>query len=200
MEKNDKQLILEYLNGDETALNIIIGRHLKLVYNFSYRLTGNAQNSEDISQETFIKIWKNIKKYDPNQELKTWLLAIAKNTAIDWMRKRKDFVFSDFETADGKNLITDFLSDHALLSDKIAIQAEDQKFIGDLLDKLSLADREIISLRYNDSLTFEKIGQILGRPLNTVKNRHRRALIFLRRILNRTTRVLPFSNRFAQEN
>ena len=100
MEKSDKYLVLDYLNGDETALNIIIKRHLKLVYNFAYRLTGNAQNSEDISQETFIKIWKNIKRCDPKQEFKTWLLAIAKNTSIDWLRKRKDFVFSDFETAE----------------------------------------------------------------------------------------------------
>lgn len=191
MEKNDKQLVLDYLNGDETALNFIIRKHLKLVYNFAYRLTGNAQNSEDISQETFIKIWKNIKRYDPNQEFKTWLLAVAKNTAIDLMRKKKDFVFSDFETNEGKNLITDFLADPALLPDKIALQAEDQKFIGSLLNKLSPADREIISFRYNDSFTFEKIGRILGQPLNTVKSRHRRALIFLKKILNRATRALP---------
>lgn len=182
MEKNDKQIVRDYLNGDETALNAIIKRHLKLVYNFAYRLTGNAQSSEDISQETFIKIWKNIKKYDPNQEFKTWLLAIAKNTAIDWMRKRKDFVFSGFETAEGKNFIMDFLADPAPLPDKLALQAEDRKFIGELLDKLSPADREVISLRYNDSLTFEKIGRILGRPLNTVKSRHRRALLFLKKI------------------
>lgn len=185
MEKSDKQLVWDYLNGDETSLNFIIKRHLKLVYNFAYRLTGNAQVSEDISQETFIKIWKNIKKYDQNQEFKTWLLTIARNTAIDWLRKRKNFVFSDFETADGKNLITDFLSDHAPRPDKIAIQTEDKEFIGGLLDQLSQEDREIISLHYNDNLTFEKIGRILDRPLNTVKSRHRRVMIFLRKILGR---------------
>ena len=65
----------------------------------------------------------------------------------------------------------------------MAIQAEDKKFIGGLLNRLSLEDREIISLRYNNSLTFEKIGQILSRPLNTVKSRHRRALIFLRNLI-----------------
>ena len=184
MEKNDKQLVSDYLNGDESALNIIVRRHLKSVYNFAYRLTGSAQNSEDITQETFIKIWKNIKRYDPNQEFKTWLLVVAKNTAIDWLRKRKDFVFSNFETKEGKNLITDFLADPAPLPDKIAIQAEDKKFVGGLLDRLSPPDREIISLRYDDSLTFEKIGRILGRPLNTVKSRHRRILVLLRKILN----------------
>mgnify|MGYP001566607817 FL=1 len=193
MEKNDKQLVWDYLSGDETALNIIIRRHLKLVYNFAYRLTGRAQDSEDISQETFIKIWKNIKRYDQNQEFKTWLLAIAKNTAIDWLRKRKDFVFSDFETTEGKNSILDFLADSAPIPDKVALQAEDKKFIGELLSQLSPSDREIISFRYDDSLTFEKIGRILSQPLNTVKSRHRRAMVFLRKILNRTTRVLPFS-------
>lgn len=185
MEKSDKQLVWDYLNGDETALNFIIRRHLKLVYNFAYRLTGNAQVSEDISQETFIKIWKNIKKYDQNQEFKTWLLTVAKNTAIDWLRKRKGFVFSDFETSDGKNLIADFLSDPTLLPNEIAVQAEDKKFVGGLLDKLSPTDRKIISLRYNDSLTFGKIGRILGRPLNTVKSRHRRTLFFLKNLIQK---------------
>lgn len=184
MEKTDKQLVWDYLNGDETALNIIIRRHLKSVYNFAYRLTGNAPAAEDISQETFVKVWKNIKRYDPNQEFKTWLLAITKNTAIDWTRKRKIFVFSDFETNEGKNLITDFLADPAPLPDKIAGQAEDKKIIGGLLDGLSPSDREIISLRYENSLTFEKIGRILGRPLNTVKSRHRRAIALLKKILN----------------
>lgn len=190
MEKSDKQLVWDYLNGNETSFNFIIKRHLKLVYNFAYRLTGNVQVSEDIAQETFIKIWKNIKKYNQNQEFKTWLLTITRNTAVDWLRKRKSFVFSDFETADGKNLITDFLSDHALLPDKIALQAEEKKIIGELLDKLSPTNREIISLRYNDNLTFEKIGRILGLPLNTVKSRHRRAMIFLRKILTCTTKYL----------
>lgn len=185
MEKSDKQLVWDYLNGDETALNFIIKRHLKLVYNFAYRLTGNAQVSEDISQETFIKIWKNIKKYDPNQEFKTWLLAIAKNTAIDWIRKRKDFVFSSFETEEGKNMLTDFLADYAPRPDKIAIQAEDKEFIGWLLDQLSQEDREIISLHYNDNLTFEKIGRILDRPLNTVKSRHHRTLFFLKNLIQK---------------
>ena len=183
MEKNDKQLVLDYLSGDETALNIIIRRYLKLVYNFAYRLTGRAQDSEDISQETFIKIWKNIKRYDQNKEFKTWLLAIAKNTATDWLRKRKDFVFSHFETAEGKNSIMDFLADSAPMPDKVALQAEDKKFIGELLSQLSPSDREIISFRYDDSLTFEKIGRILSQPLNTIKSRHRRAIIFLRKIL-----------------
>ena len=91
----DKQLIVEYLKGDEKALETLFSRYLKPIYTFVYRLTGNAQDAEDISQEVFVKVWKNLKKYDDTRSFKTWLFTIAKNTAYDLLRKNKEIVFSD---------------------------------------------------------------------------------------------------------
>ncbi len=183
MERNDKQLIFDYLVGDESALHELVRRYLKALYNFVYRLTNNTEDAEDITQEIFIKVWKNIKQYDQNYSVKTWLFAIARNTTIDWLRKKRDLVFSDFETSEGENILLDTLTDPMPLSDEIMARAEDKKFLDHALSKLPLMYREVIVLRYQDGLTFNEIGNVVGKPLDTVKSQHRRALIALRKLL-----------------
>ena len=88
MKKSDNEIIIQYLNGDKDAFTEIVNRYLKLIYNFTYRLVGNEKVAEDISQEVFLKAWKNIKKFDLEKNFKTWIFSIAKNTAIDYLRKR----------------------------------------------------------------------------------------------------------------
>ena len=63
MQKNDEEIIVDYLNGDKVAFTEIVNRYLKPIYNFSYRLIGNEKVSEDITQEVFLKAWKNIKRF-----------------------------------------------------------------------------------------------------------------------------------------
>lgn len=184
MEKTDKQLIFDYLRGDENSFRDLIRRHLKSVYNFVYRLAGNAKDSEDITQEVFLKVWKNIKRYDQDRGFKTWLFTIARNTSIDWLRKKRNLVFSDFDNEEGGNAIIDELADLAPLPDEIFKKSEDKKFFDELLNKLSPVYKEVLLLRYKDQFTFEEIGEILGKPLDTVKSRNRRALIVLRELLN----------------
>ncbi len=59
---SDEQLIADYLKGEENSLEILIRRHLKTIYNFAYRYVGNVQEAEDITQETFVKAWRNLKR------------------------------------------------------------------------------------------------------------------------------------------
>jgi RNA polymerase sigma-70 factor (ECF subfamily) len=110
MDLDDKQLIKNYLYGDEESLSILIDRHLKPVFNFVYRLCGSKIEAEDITQDTFLKVWKKIKKYNGQNSFKTWLYIIARNTTIDYLRKKKDLKFSDFDTEEG-NYIEDTLVD-----------------------------------------------------------------------------------------
>lgn len=86
MDKDDNQLIIDYLAGNEASFTLLVKRHLKPVYNFAYRLCGDKVAAEDIAQETFLKIWKNIKKYKHSENFKPWLFKIARNTTIDWLR------------------------------------------------------------------------------------------------------------------
>ncbi len=185
MHRNDQGLVSDYLDGDEESLKLLISTHLPSVYNFTYGLCGNKQDAEDIAQETFLKVWKNLRKYKPEQGFKTWLFSIARNTTIDLMRKRKNFVFSDFEFEDGKNRVEYKLADENPLADELSIQKEDKKVLTEAMEKLSPAQKTTLIMYYTEELTFKEIGEVLEKPLDTVKSQHRRALIRLRQIIGK---------------
>jgi RNA polymerase sigma-70 factor (ECF subfamily) len=183
-ERNDQQLISDYLNGDERALRLLFSRYLKTIYNFTYRFTGNIENAEDVTQETFLKVWKNLKKYDPEQNFKTWIFAIARNTALDLLRKKKDFVFSDFENEDGTNTIADSLTDAEPLPYELLLRAERTRELEKILNDVPPLYREVLLLHYYNEFTFDEISKILNKPLDTIKSQHRRGITILRKLLN----------------
>lgn len=181
MKKTDEQLISDYLEGNEKALGALLDRYLSLAYNFAFQLTHDREATEDVVQESFIKAWKNIRGWKKGSSFKTWLFAITRNTAIDWLRKRKDLNLSVFENEAGKNILTETLADETQSPLLLLERAEDASFVTNLLEELDPLYREVIDLRYGDNLTFKEIGEILKRPLHTIKSQHRRALIALRR-------------------
>ncbi len=184
MERTDEQFIEEHLEGNPHALGVLINRHLASIYNYTYVMTGSSADAEDITQETFVKVWRHIKKYRPQQSFKTWLFTIAHRTAIDWLRKRKHLHFSDFDDDEDGNTLTEKLADTQALPDEVLARAYDKAFLEKMLLTLHPRYREVLNLYYFEELTFDEIGTILRKPLNTVKSQHRRALIALRKNLD----------------
>lgn len=183
MRKDDEQLISEYLEGDESALAVLVDRHLKGVYNFARTLTNDSQAAEDVAQDSFIKAWKHIRRFRRGSNFQTWLFSITRNTAIDWLRQKKALAFSSFENEHGENMLTETLADTAPLQDELIAQAENTALVQVLLTQLDPRYQDVLTLRYSSNLTFEEIGEILQRPLHTVKSQHRRALASLKRLL-----------------
>lgn len=181
MKKNDGQLITDYLSGDDNAITVLIDRHLKAVFNFTYRLVRKQEDADDITQETFLKMWRSLKKYRQGEHFKAWLFTIARNTAIDLMRKRKSLAFSVFENDEGENALTESLTDTEPISDEIFAKAEEKERLENALTKLSPVYRETLLLYYGKNFTFDQIGKILSKSLNTIKSRHRRAVMELRK-------------------
>lgn len=182
MGVDDKKLISDYLEGDSEAFTALIQHNLKLVYRFAFRMVGNQQDAEEVTQDTLVKLWSNAKKYNSEQNFRTWLLSIAHNTAIDLLRKRKSFVFSDFDTDEGMS-IEETIADPEPLPVEILMRAEEKMLLDGALAQLSVSHREVLTLHYQEQLTFSEIGVIMNKPLNTVKSHHRRALVVLRKIL-----------------
>src|SRR3989344_6691140 len=179
MEKVDRELIADYFEGDEKALEELFGRYFKRIYAFLYRYAGNAQDAEDIAQETFLKAWRNLKKFDVNKSFKTWLFTIAKNSAIDFLKKKRALVFSDFENA-GENALVKILRDPAPTPAKLSERNEEIRGLAFSFARLPRKYGKIIFLRYDEDLSFSEIARFLGEKLNTVKSRHRRALMMLK--------------------
>ncbi len=180
---SDEKLVAEYLAGDEKALRILIGRYLKPVYNFVYRYVASAGDAEDIVQDVFASVWKNIKKFDQNKSFKTWIFSIAKNASLGWIKKKKPSLFSEFNNKEGDNSLVESIEDSSPLPDELFVRADLAKKLASAMEKLSPNYRIVLLLHYNDHFTFQEISESLGEPLNTVKSRHRRAIISLRKLL-----------------
>ena len=118
------------------------------------------------SDQKLIKVWKNLRKFDKNKKFTTWIFQIAKNTCFDFLKKKKPILVSDFSSFE-------IPVEPAFLA---------RLEINSLLEQLPLKYRLIMFLRYNDHFNFREIAEILEEPLNTIKSRHRRALIILKKL------------------
>jgi RNA polymerase sigma-70 factor (ECF subfamily) len=184
INRTDEELIAAYLEGEEPAFGIVTERHLRGVYSFALRLVGDSAAAEDISQDTFLKAWKSLKKYNKeSSKFKTWLLRIARNTAIDYLRKKKHIPLSAFENETGGNVLAETVATDEELAPQMLERLDDARELHATLEQLSPKHREILLLYYSNDSTFEEIAATLGEPTNTVKSRHRRALAALRALI-----------------
>ena len=185
-EKNDEEIIVLFRNGEEEVFRDLINRYTPPLYNFVARLT-DRNNASDIVQEIFIKVWKNLHKFNPSKaSFRTWIFTIAKNAVTDFLRKRKNLSFSDIEKEDDNEESISFsenIPDEALLPDEALQKLQDSDLLNRFLDKLPIFYKTILVLHYQEDMTFEEIGKLLNKSLNTVKSQHRRAILLLRKYL-----------------
>jgi len=171
---------------DPQALHELVDLYSARLFGLLYRLTGSRETAEDLMQETFLRVVRNIGSYEHDGRFESWLFRIAANLARDHARKRKrrgatatiDFSISakdssSYDLADLRQ------ADPAAEVD----QREAQQRVNQSLARLSEADREIILLRHFSGLSFNEIAQMLGIPVGTALARAHRALRKLRRML-----------------
>lgn len=174
---SDKNLIQQYLKGDKKSLEALIGKYLNPIYGFVYKNVGSQEDAEDITQEVFVKVWKNIKKFDQSKNFKPWLFQIARNASIDFLRKRKTIPFSKFENDKGQNFLVESIESVPL--DLVGILS-DKRTLALAMENLNQKEQKIIVLRHSDGLSFKEIADIFKESINTVKSRYRRTLLNLR--------------------
>jgi len=179
----DNEIIKKYLNGDEKSLEILVGRFLKPVYSYVSKYVGDKDVAEDITQDVFLKAWKNLKKFDRKRSFKTWIFTIAKNSCIDYLRKKKSIPISSFDNEKGENIVADKMRDLAPLPDELFEIKNFSTSMSSAIKKLSLQYQKILYLRYSNNLKFKEIASELSEPLNTIKSRHRRAVLELKSLL-----------------
>jgi len=182
-EADDLLLINQYLKGDEKSLELIIKKYLKSIYGFIFQFVRNSHDTEDLTQEVFVKMWRWRKKIKKEKNFKSWLFTIAKNTAIDFLRKRKELTFSDIDSDNDDRPFIETINDDLMLPDEIFEQVNLEKIISAALEKLPLQYRLVITLHYQNEFTFSEISNILNKPLNTVKSHWQRGLLRLKKIL-----------------
>ena len=180
---SDEELVSLYKKGDSEIFKLLIDRYTQPLFNFISHL--DKTNAADILQEVFIKVWKNIKKFDENKSsFKTWIFTIAKNTSFDFLRKKKIVSFSDLEVEEDFEDFSETIKDENLLPNEMLEKMQDIDYLNNILEKLPVQYKTVLVFHYQEEMTFDEISKILNKPLNTVKSYHRRAILELRKMLS----------------
>lgn len=185
----DAELVATYRRGDRAAFDALVRRHLRPIYRFVFRLVGNAHDAEDLSQEVFVRAWKGIARFDEKRSFTAWLFQIARNAAVDLLRKRSTMPVATPEETDHA---FERLRDPGPLPLELIAQSDSARALSIAIEQLPSASRIVLVLRYRKQLTFREIAAYLQEPLHTVKSRHHRALATLRLLVQtKDGAVLP---------
>jgi len=137
----------------------------------------------------FVKVWKNLNRFDTARNFRTWLFTIAKNTALDWLKKKRPASFSSMEGEREDSHFEDtVVAEEPSAQDRFDEQVT-KKTLEAGLAALSPEYRAIVLLRLDSQLTFREIAEMLGKPANTVKSHYRRAVALLRRSITNAPKI-----------
>ena len=165
--------------GDSEGFRVLVEQNTRNVFRLAFRMTGNEADAEDVVQETFLRAYRNIARYDPRAKVSTWLHSIASNYAIDLLRKRKHRVAAHLD--DVPAAATPVAADPD--PERATAGGQFRARVDSALESLSAKERVAFSLRHFEELSIREISQTMGTPEGSVKNNIFRAVRKLRAVL-----------------
>ena len=186
---SDSALVKDYINGRELAIELLIKRHQQRLYSFIYSKIQNRDTTEDIFQDTFIKVIKTLKKGNYNEEGKflPWVMRISHNLIIDFFRKSNRM--PTFNNTDDFDIFS-VLSDGELNAENRIIKEQILSDVRDLVEELPEEQKEVLKMRIYNDMSFNEISENTGVSINTALGRMRYALINLRKIIEKNKIIL----------
>jgi len=187
---SDNALVKQFVDGDQSAIELLISRHKKRVYTYIFLIVKNQHLAEDIFQDTFIKVIRSLKsnKYTEDGKFISWVLRIAHNLIIDHFRKEKLM---------NTTLNDDFGRDHfnsrKFADDNIEDQLVHEQITSDvrlLIEELPEDQKQVIIMRHFMNMSFKEIADQTGVSINTALGRMRYALINLRKLIEKKNLIL----------
>ncbi len=184
MPDTDVELMLRCRKGDRSAFAELIRRYEIPLIGFIFRMVGDSSLAEDLFQETFLRVLKSAKRYEPKAAFSTWLYRIARNLCIDRFKKGggQGMVPLDDSGEDGEGGRREPIS-HAPTPLESAVEAEDAKIMRGALMQLSEKKREVLMMRIYLKMPYSEIAEAVDAPLGTVKYRIHDALKDLAEII-----------------
>jgi RNA polymerase sigma-70 factor (ECF subfamily) len=179
MEISDEAAVELTQRGDHDAFRVLVDRHSRAVYRLAWRMTANSHEAEDIVQETFLRAYKQLKRFDGRAAFGTWVHRIAVNCSLDLIRARKRRQLHDDD--DDRILPNVPASDPS--PERVIQSAQIRELLDHAMRGLSDMERCAFTLRHHDGLGIEEISRTLGVQPNAAKHSIFRALKKLRRVL-----------------
>lgn len=170
---SDEALIVYALDGDSVAFEHLFNRYRHAIYQlYVLRTGGSEEDADDLLQETFVKVYLNLSRFSPKYTFSQWVYTIARNTFIDYVRRRKDLMISiEKNTEWGMNVP---ISDNPNPEESL-IKIQNSALLEQLMNKMTPRYRQLIELRFFREYSYEEIAEKLSLPLGTVKTQIHRA-------------------------
>jgi RNA polymerase sigma-70 factor, ECF subfamily len=188
MEVTDAAVVAQVLAGDKDAFRLLVERHSRSIFRVVYRMTGNQQDAEEVLQETFLRAYKSLGRFESRSNFGTWLYRIAVNRTLDLLSSRK----TQMQMKDGYQ-ITDSLDPEesrqvqlpapAPGPDRLLISSEIKKKVTQALGLLTPAEQVAFTMRHMEGQSIEEISQVLNVKTSAAKNCVFRAVQKLRQQL-----------------
>lgn len=156
--------------GDKTGLKEIYEAYIAYIYAIILGIVGSRENAEDLTAEFFIRLWNTADRYRSGGGHRTWLTTIARNMAIDFIRKSKR-----------EQLVDEINESAAVASESVENDVVGQMTFKETVDKLPETDRQIVTMKIAGQMTFKEIARILEMPVGTVTWKYQNSMERLRR-------------------
>ncbi|MBW1821781.1 MAG: sigma-70 family RNA polymerase sigma factor [Deltaproteobacteria bacterium] len=181
--KHENEIIQNVLDGDQEKFAVLVDKYQGPIYNLVYRLTGSRHDAEDLAQETFLKAYKSLNNFQLKKKFFSWLYAIAINLTRNHLKKKKPLLVENVEDLKPDNRASDKNNPEINL-----IKHEQAQALAKSIQKLPIAFREAVILRYYFYLPFEEIARILCISLSGAKMRVYRALEKLETLMSKNVK------------
>ena len=184
MELTDATFVTRARAGDADAYRMLVERHSRALFRLAFRMTGNQEDAEDVVQESFLRAYKQLGKFDERASFGTWLYRIAANASLDLVRARKRRQENLAPAGDPE-------ADNPVLSlpsadptpDRMALSAEVRRRVLEAMEELSPTERTAFVLRHFEGMRMEEVGRVLECQPGAAKHSVFRAVQKLRRSL-----------------
>ncbi len=167
----------QFLNGDQKGFEMLVKKYQNRVLNIVYSLIGVDSESEDITQEVFLKVYHHLKSFKRNCQFSTWVYRIVVNTTYDFLRKRKNFV--------DDNSVLEKCVSTADSPDDVFCKEERREVISSALLKVPVNFRTALVLKDIEGLSYDDISKVLSCSIGTVESKIYRARHFLKEVLRK---------------
>ncbi len=187
LNQQEISLIEKVKKGDISSFEALIAPYQKKAFNIAYRMLGNLEDANDVTQEAMIKIYKSIAGFQGKSSFSTWVYSVVSNSCIDYIRKnRKAVIVSlDREYDTGESMYKLEVADEMNTPEYLFEKNEIKRMIHDAINQLNVDQREIIILRDINGFSYHEIAEILKCSEGTVKSRISRARSSLKVLLNK---------------
>src|SRR5581483_5652582 len=161
MELADRAFVAKARSGDAEAFRALVDRHSRGLFRLAYRMTGNEMDAEDVVQESFLRAYRQLNKFDERASFGTWLYRIAVNCALDMVRARKRRGEQQPAEEDAQNPVNSAISRDPA-PDRLALSGELRAHVAEAMNELSAAERAAFVLRHFEGMGIEDVSRVLG--------------------------------------